>query len=125
MTLSRNSVWVKFMTLGIVLAFILSGAVISLGAPQSTSILPAPGEGIPSYVPGTEWVKFGVVLDVGPAMEENQVVFPSVLKLQDGSYAMWYQALGNDGHQRIMKAVEVPSITASTARKLASNTLSS
>ncbi|MBA3045335.1 MAG: hypothetical protein KKH41_08440 [Candidatus Thermoplasmatota archaeon] len=102
----KSGVWVKFMSFAIICAFILSGLIISVNsAPQAPSTLPIIGETNPAYVPGTEWVKDGVVLDVGPVMETIQVVTPSVVKMADGTYAMWYQGLGTDGHQRIMKAI--------------------
>ncbi len=109
MALEQTNTWVKVMSFAIVFAFIISSvSMISIGSGTADNqILPSPDELNASspYVPGTEWVKDGIVLDVGAAGEEKHVTTPSILKLSDGTYAMWYQGLGTDGHQRIMKAV--------------------
>jgi len=103
MTPSSTKVWVKIFSLSVVLAFVFSGAMLTVGSvPHETSL---PIQTASSFVPGTEFIKSGVVLDTGLPNEEKQVMTPSVIKMQDGTYAMWYQALGLDGHQRIMKAV--------------------
>jgi fibro-slime domain-containing protein len=58
------------------------------------------------------WEKHGVVLDVGGAGETLNVVCPSVLKLADGSYAMYYSGEALSGYNyRIFRATSADGIT--------------
>jgi uncharacterized repeat protein (TIGR01451 family) len=56
----------------------------------------------------SEWVKYGVVLDLGGTGENAHVAAPSVMKQTDGSYVMWYG--GVDTWGRIFRATSVDGI---------------
>jgi uncharacterized repeat protein (TIGR01451 family) len=55
----------------------------------------------------SDWVKHGIVLDLGGWGEDQQVGGPCVLQLPNGTYAMYYLGKGNDGttvYYRIFRA---------------------
>ncbi|MCK4758120.1 MAG: PKD domain-containing protein, partial [Thermoplasmata archaeon] len=61
-----------------------------------------------------QWIKSGVILDIGGAGEDLHVVAPCVLKMDDGSYVMWYTGDGDDNlvyRQRIFRATSPDGIS--------------
>ncbi len=62
----------------------------------------------------SSWVKSGVIIDIGGTGEDLHVTNPCVLKLDDGSYVMWYNGDGDDGltyRHRIFRATSQDGIT--------------
>ncbi len=62
----------------------------------------------------SSWNKSGVVLDVDGAYEDLYVINPSVLKMDDGSYAMWYAGFGTNSsvyNYRIFRATSSDGMT--------------
>ncbi len=56
---------------------------------------------------GINWTKKGVVLDGGGSYESKALKYPSVVRMPDGIYRMWYTAYNDDGasnHYRIKSA---------------------
>ncbi|MFH0816445.1 MAG: hypothetical protein V1934_06490 [Methanobacteriota archaeon] len=102
----EEGAWARPTAVSILVAAMLFTALAGFGPAKSTlaSADPIMPFAAGSYVPGTDWVKYGVVLDIGAPGQESHVLTPTVIKLTDGSYAMWYEGRGLDGHQRIYKA---------------------
>ncbi|MFO7619514.1 MAG: hypothetical protein R6W91_07695, partial [Thermoplasmata archaeon] len=129
-----------FMAFTIVLTFVLSGTVFSASsAPQALGEVPVqsasdvdislsgvslsgdPVSGVPTTVSASilgdtaapsEWVKRGIVLDIGGTGESLNILTPSVLRLPDGSYAMYYMGSALSGYNyRIFRAISTDGIT--------------
>lgn len=127
MTSRSRSLWAKVLSFSFAIVFIGAGATVSIGSFQEPPVTlpvetgtadlsiavggvgvsdPSPVAGTPVALTATvlgdasvssDWVKKGVVLDIGGLGEDLHVSCPSVLRLENGTYLMFYTAKMNDG----------------------------